>query len=414
MVNKITSLSFIFNITFLLSYTFSWMVMAEKNYSIYIDADFSSSQASSLAIKQGITTALAEVNNEIQGFKFNIVIKDHRANSLRSKKNLENYLENDKALFIFSGLHSPPLLSNKSFINENEILMFSPWAAAGPITRADKSSNWIFRLSIDDTNAGAFIVKRALAEGFTKPYLLLEDTGWGRSNQKTMIRALKNNQREVSGITWFNWGLGKHHAKLLLRNIADTNSDVIFFVGNSPEGKTFIKAMIDLPDALKLPVRSHWGITGGTFAQEINAEQRSLVDLQFIQTRFSFLNPSLSKIELSVLELAKKHNSDINSKNDIKAQSGFVHSYDLTKIIIAAINQSGLTGNKAQDKASIRKSLTHLKLPVAGLIKTYKSPFSQYNTDTPNAHEALRIEDYTMGYYSKNNNVLLLNSTQQE
>ncbi|NRA59878.1 MAG: hypothetical protein HRU25_02995 [Psychrobium sp.] len=53
-----------------------------------------------------------------------------------------------------------------------------PWAAAGPITRSKQAENRIFRFSIDDAKAGHFIAKQAIAQGFKRPYLLLEDTGW--------------------------------------------------------------------------------------------------------------------------------------------------------------------------------------------------------------------------------------------
>jgi branched-chain amino acid transport system substrate-binding protein len=181
----------------------------ENRYSLYIDADFTGTGASSLSIQQGINTALAEVDYTISGYTFDVVVKDHRANSLRSKRNLQTYLQDKSALLIFSGLHSPPLLSNKIFINSQGILLLNPWAAAGPITRSNQQENWIFRLSIDDSNAGAYIVKRATEEGFKKLYLLLEDTGWGRSNERTMGAALSNNGLAAVGTSWFNWGIGK-------------------------------------------------------------------------------------------------------------------------------------------------------------------------------------------------------------
>ena len=183
---------------------------------------------------------------------------------------MEGFLADNNALLIFSGLHSPPLLAHKTFINNNQILVLNPWAAAGPITRSADNNNWIFRLSIDDSNAGTFISKHALNEGFKKPFLLLEDTGWGRSNQNTMVKALAANKVKPKGIEWFNWGIGINHAKILLRKAKSSGADVIFFVGNANEGKSFAKAMLALEDNLQLPIRSHWGITGGDFAEVIN------------------------------------------------------------------------------------------------------------------------------------------------
>ncbi|WP_223303716.1 ABC transporter substrate-binding protein [Colwellia psychrerythraea] len=389
---------------------FSESVQAKKKYTIYLDADFSGASASSLAIEQGITTALAEVGNHIQGFEFEIAVKDHRANSLRSRRNLEAFLADEQAIMVFSGLHSPPLLANKSFINDNSILLLDPWAAAGPITRSASENNWIFRLSIDDSNAGRYISNKAIEQGFSKPYLLLEDTGWGRSNEKTMTQALKESSIKTAGVSWFNWGVGQNHAKVLLRDIKASGADVIFFVGNSAEGATFINAMAELPQSIHLPIRSHWGITGGDFTNKVTASQRKKIDLQFIQTNFSFISDNLSALAKSVLATAIKSNSNIQQLADIKAQTGFIHAYDLTKVVISAINQVKLTGNRQQDKDLVHYALEHLEQPVKGLLKTYHRPFTPYSEAQLNAHEALTMEEYAMGEYTSDNEINLLNS----
>ncbi len=389
--------------------TYTLTVQAQQKYIIYLDADFSGATNSSLAIQQGITTALAEVDNNIQGIQFELVSKDHRANSLRSRRNLEKFLVDDQALMVFSGLHSPPLLANKSFINDNKILLLDPWAAAGPITRSASAQNWIFRLSIDDSNAGSFISKKAIEQGFSKPYLLLEDTGWGRSNEKTMTQALQEASIKPVGLSWFNWGAGKNHAKVLLRDIKASGADVIFFVGNSVEGVTFTRAMVELPENIRLPIRSHWGITGGDFTQKVTATEREKIDLQFIQTSFSFLNDNISTLAENVLALGIKSNEGLSDKSDFKAQTGFVHAYDLTKIVIAAIRQIKLTGDKNQDKILLHHALEHLIQPIPGLLKTYHRPFTPYSKQKLNAHEALTIDDYSMGRYNSKDEVVLLN-----
>jgi len=385
-------------------------VNANKSYQIYLDADFTGTKTASLSIQQGINVALAEENYRINGYQFEVVTKNHRGNTLRSKRNLEHFIADDSALLLFSGLHSPPLLANKNFINDNHILVLNPWAAAGPITRTIDENNWIFRLSIDDSNAGTFITQHALNEGFTKPFILLEDTGWGRSNQNTMTKALAVNNIKAKGIEKFNWGLGIHHAKLLLRTAKSSGADVIFFVGNANEGKTFAKAMLALEGDLQLPIRSHWGITGGDFPEVINNEARNKLDLQFIQTKFSFVTQPQSLLAKKVLSQAMIMYPEINTARDIKASTGFIHAYDLTKLLITAIKQSNLTGNKKHDANLIKLALENLKTPIKGLIKKYKAPYSLYTVDNKNAHEALNEADYAMGYYGADNSVVLLPS----
>ena len=85
-----------------------------------------------------------------------------------------------------------------------------------------------------------------------------------------------------------------------------------------------------------------------------------------------------------------------------------MHAYDLTKIFIAAVEQSGLSGNNIDDREAIKKALEDLKKPVVGLIKTYHQPFSKYTKSNPDAHEALNSSDYTMGFFGPKNEVILL------
>lgn len=383
---------------------------SEQYYNIYLDADFGTTKAAGLSIKQGIETALDEVNNHVNGYQIKLIIADHRANSLRSRRNLEKFLKDPRALTVFSGLHSPPLLANKQFINENKILLLDPWAAAGPITRSADKKNWIFRLSIDDRKAGYVIADHALREGFKKPYLLLEDTGWGKSNEETMSDALAKAQITDVELAWFNWGVGKNQASLILRNIIDSEADVIFFVGNAPEGKTFAQAMAALPVAQRLAIRSHWGITGGNFSLIIDKEMREKLDLQFIQSSFSFIEQPLSEHAQTVLERALKLFPEMNSAYDIQAPTGFIHAYDLTLLLISAMNQVKLTGDNKSDRLLIKNALEDLNDPVNGLIKTYQQPFQPYSLKQSDAHEALDISDYLMGYYGDKNEVILINT----
>jgi len=137
-------------------------------FNIYLSADQSGAKASGKSIEQGIRTALAEVNNKIGNINVKLIIQNHRGSTPRAKKHLSQYLKDPDALVLFSGLHSPPLLANREFINKSGILVLDPWAAAGPITRYPSSENWIFRLSIDDSKAGYTITKFALSEGGIK------------------------------------------------------------------------------------------------------------------------------------------------------------------------------------------------------------------------------------------------------
>lgn len=383
---------------------------ASQPFNIYIDADRSGTKEAGLAIERGVRTALSEVDNKIGGHPINIILKDHRGSSPRSRQHLEEFRQDPQALVVIAGLHSPPLLAHRNFINEHHLLVLNPWAAAAPITRPNNNNNWIFRLSIDDSKAGNIIANHAVRnDGFQKPYLLLEKTGWGKSNHKTMSTALKNLNIEIAGVSWFNWGLGASSARAILREIHDSGADVIFLVANAPEGKTLVNAMLSLDKKLQLPIRSHWGITGGDFPLVIGNEQRKNLNLKFIQTRFSFIN-NQSKQALRVInQLKTLYPKTINEAKDITAATGFIHAYDITQLLIAASKQVRLTNDARENQRLLHHALENLNKPVHGLIKVYKKPFSPYRVSKPDAHEALGTSDYVMGYYGEFGEIILEN-----
>lgn len=369
---------------------------------IFLDADQTGAVNSGRSIHQGMTVAINQAGGQVSNIPLRVVIKDHRGNSRRSLKHLQQYLSTDNALAVFSGLHSPPLLAHREFINDEGILVMDPWAAAGPITRTE-GKNWIFRLSIDDTKAGKVIVSNALKEGLNKPFLLLEDTGWGRSNLKNMSAALKQQNKEPIGIKWFNWGLSENSARIMLREIKQSGADSLYLVANAPEGKTFARAMLSLRSEERLPIRSHWGITGGDFAEQLGQNLQDL-DLKFIQTRFSFLDAMDTQAQ-RVFGAAKKAFTSIDKPEDIKAATGFVHSYDLMLILIAAIEQAGLSGDIVNDRRNVKLALEDLTAAINGLIKVYQKPFAAEGFDS---HEALNSNDYSMGYFDSSGVIRLV------
>lgn len=410
------------NITIIIHFVF-WFASASATATdketavvrLYLDMDFSNARSSSIAIEQGVQTALSEVENNLADFMVEIVKTNHRGNSRRSLDNLKDFLADDRALAVFAGLHSPPLLANRDFINQHGILVLNPWAAAASITRYPLKTNWIFRLSLDDTKAGQFLIHHNVVErGMHRPALLLEHTGWGRSTEKTMTKALSKYGLSSYAVFWFNWGIPQSAANIILRNIVQSGADSILLVANAPEAKTFVRAMLSLDQEQRLPIISHWGLTGGDFSKEIGPELRRQIDLTFVQTRFSFISHPEDAFGRQVLARAKARFPDtIRSASDIQAPTGFIHAYDLTRLLIAAVHKVGISGDIHQDRIRVRAALEQLDEPVRGLVKTYRKPFRPFDQHHPDAHEALTIKDLRMARYRDDNAIVLIENTLQ-
>jgi branched-chain amino acid transport system substrate-binding protein len=383
-------------------------VADEKTLYLYHDADWSNYTAASESIWRGVNVALQEVDYTLQGYRIEMVKKNHSGNVLRSLNNTKAFMADKHALAVISGLHSQPLIKNRAFINENKVLTLVPWAAGGPITRYPSSENWIFRLSVDDTKAGKILVDYALdKKGCKAPHMLLADNPWGDSNLSSMGKALTFRGKNTVAVTRFNWNLKRYSAIRKVSDIVASGADCILLVANVIEGVEIVKAIASLDVAKRPSIISHWGITGGDFHRQVNAEERNTLDLSFIQTCFSFMESPLSAKGQDVLRKAMVQFPDIRSPSDITSPVGFIHGYDLTRLLLSALNNISLSGNAETHRDELRVALENIKAPVEGLVKTYSKPYGEYSDVQVDAHEALSSPDYCMAIYDMNDDIVL-------
>lgn len=374
---------------------------ASEPLRLYLDADRTNATMSGDSIEAGMRAAVKMHGGKIHGRAIEFVMLDHRGNTRRSKRSLEKFAADPQALAVFTGLHSPPVLSLREMINSQQLLMMDPWAAAGPITRPETTDNWIFRLSVDDANAGQFIADTAINEGIQKPGLLLEETGWGKANDRVMSRTVSDRLGKEPSKRWFNWGMSQQAMRLTVSELVGEGVDAIFFVGNTPEGVKLIKALVAIDEDVRPRLYSHWGILGGDLLDQVSEQELEAVDLKFIQTRFDLEVEDSDALVMRAFHAAQEEGfyKDCQSPCEISAPTGFVHGFDLTRVLLQAIDQAGLTGDIATDRQRVRKALEGLEKPVTGIVKTYSAPFRPYEDIGSDAHEALGPEDYTLARF---------------
>ena len=381
----------------------------DKVIRIYQDADRSNHIESAISIERGILTALDEVNNRVAGYRVEYIPLDHRGNVLRSKQNYDKFIADDQAIAIFSGIHSPPLIKNREFINQNKALTIVPWAAGAPITRYPSTENWVFRVSLDDARAGGRLVDHALdIAQCAAPHLLLESTPWGDSNLVAMSDRLKGRDVRSYSVSRFGMNLKEGGANILLQKIVQQGSDCIILVGNAIEGTSIAIAMAAASTENRMPIISHWGITGGSLFSSMGYEAHKKIEMTFIQSCFSFNDTVLNDHAQAVLKRAIKLFTEVDTASGIKSPVGFIHAYDATRLLLAAIKEAELTSDMYENRNAVRLMLENLQNPVQGLVKNYLKPFSMFDpTSNPNAHEALGPTDYCMGHYNSNGNIVL-------
>ena len=382
----------------------------ENYFNIYLDSDRSNNIQSASSIEKGVKLAFKEAGNKISGVDVRFVIKDHSGNTVKVEKHLLEFINDPHALVYYAGLHSPPIIKLRDFINENNILTMVPWAAGAPITRSGDLENFIFRLSLDDAKVGRFIADYSVKNKSCKnPYLLLENTRWGESNKVSMLKAFASYGLQPK-VVRFGWNMNDHAAFKMVQDVINSRADCIGLVANALESSKVAKAMLRYDATKRIPIISHWGISGGNFSSLIPYEKRQGLDLSFVQTKFSFNHPELSNFAKNIFaKLRETYPVEIKSSYDLKAAVGFIHAYDLTKLLIASSQSLDLSYDVALSRKMLKEALENkLSKPIQGLVKQYQSPFSNYDESKPDAHEALNITDYAMAKFGRNDEVILI------
>ncbi len=343
---------------------------------------------STQAIELGLRTAIAEINaagGVLGGRPIELVIKDNHGVPARSSRNTAEFAAMPNLVAVFGGRLSPVVLAQLPAIKEAKLPYLVPWAAADPIIDNDMQPNYVFRLSLRDSLAMPKLLQSAQQRGFAQVGLLLLNNSWGRSNlaaaEKYML-GVKN--QKIVDIAWFNFKdstLIKQYQKL-----TDAGAKVVVLVANDAEGAILVREVAALPPSQRVPILSHWGITGGEFFEHAAAALQE-VDLSVIQT-FSFFTAADKQMLARFMKTAAT-TGGIKRIEDIQAPVGVAHAYDLMHILAKAINLA-----RSTERSAIRDALE--KVPEhRGLVKLYQPPF------TPTRHEALGLAELLMARYSR-------------
>ena len=143
---------------------------------IGLDADMSAGAAEGgLSIQRGAEIAIAEINEGggVLGRPLQLKIKDHRGNPVRGANNIKSYAAMDNLVAVLGGVHTPVAMHELPLIHQHKIIYLGPWAAGTPVVKNGYQPNYVFRVSIRDEFAGAFLVQKALQKGYRKVALAL-------------------------------------------------------------------------------------------------------------------------------------------------------------------------------------------------------------------------------------------------
>jgi branched-chain amino acid transport system substrate-binding protein len=176
---------------------------------IGLDADMSAvAKEGGISIQRGAEIAIEEINKQggVLNRPLKLMIKNHRGNPARGIDNIQKFSKIKDLVAVIGGVHTPVALRELPILHQHKMIYLDPWAAGTPIVDNGYKPNFVFRISIRDAEAAKVMIPSARQQGVKSVGLLLERTGWGRSNEKSLTVAAAKNNINIAQIAWFNWG----------------------------------------------------------------------------------------------------------------------------------------------------------------------------------------------------------------
>lgn len=332
------------------------------------------------AITRGLTIAIDELNAKggILGRKVVLVRRDDESSPPRGVAAARELVSGEKVAALFGGIDTPVSLAIVPIMNSAKVPFVGVWAAGTNITKNGAEPNYVFRVSAQDDLVDIALMRYAQREYKSKkPGLMLVNNPWGESNERGLKAAAAAAKIELAGIEKIEQN--DLDVTPQLTRLKNAGADTIILVANVAPGAQTMKSRERM--GWKVPVVSHWGISGGRFDELVGP---SASEARFVQT-YSFFGTQKDAGKRVLAALGQKYG--VKGPADIFAPVGIANAYDGMHLLARAIERA-----KSTDGEAIRKAFYQIDQH-NGLIKTYKRPFG------PNDHEALDPEDYIMVRY---------------
>jgi branched-chain amino acid transport system substrate-binding protein len=328
-----------------------------------------------LAIERGIRAAMEEINAQggvLGGRPVKLLTSDNQGVSARARDNYLEHAARPGVVAVFGGKFSPVIVETVPEAQKTKVPLVSVWGSADQITEHGQLPSYVFRLSLKDSwGVEALLQRSRQAHKAQRICAVLPNTAWGRSSDNVIKNRSGRLGLSVVATRWYNWG-DKAFAEVVdaCRTAA---AQAMVLVANEVEAALILREIAQRPAAERLPVVSHWGVTGGVI-HELAGEALGQVDFQVIQT-FTFVGNERPRARRLAAWLMKQ--GGYASPQEIPSPVGSAHAYDMTHLVARAVDQARSTSGDA-----VRLALEKLP-PFDGAVRRYAPAFA------PDRHDAL-------------------------
>ena len=238
----------------------------------------------------------------------------------------------------------------------------------------------IFRFAAHDGIQSQMVVEEAINRKFTKVAILHDATNYGVSGRDDLQREIKKqgDKLQIVATEKFNIGDKDMTAQLLRAKSGGAQAILIWAIG--PELAAVANGRAKM--GMTAPLIGGWTLSMSNFIDNAGKNGNgALMPQTFIE------DPITPKAKTFIEAYHKAYNV-----NRIPSAVSAAQGYDAVYIFAAAVKQAG-----SPDTHKIKAALEDLKEPVRGVIAVWKHPYTKWDQNNVETHEAFRREHCVMG-----------------
>ncbi|NWK78969.1 ABC transporter substrate-binding protein [Aquitalea sp. LB_tupeE] len=333
-----------------------------------------------LSMRNGIRLAAAEINKAggVLGRPIELVERDDGGIPARGIKVAQQLLTQDRVVAVVGFVNTGVALAASKNYQDARVPVMLAVATAAILTRQfplhGNTDNYIFRVAAADDLQAPLIVREAVQRsGYRKLAIFADNTNYGYQGLMELERALGQNGLKPSYVARFN--LQERDMANALLQARNAGSQAILTYAIGPELAELANTMARMD--WKVPIIGSWTLSMSNFIDNAgpNGEGARMVQSYIpaeddTPRRRDFLDGY----------------QWLFHTRRIPSPPSAAQGYDGMKLMAEAIRQAG-----SLDGIAIVRALENLHQPVAGVITTYKQPFSR------NDHEALELNVPVIG-----------------
>jgi len=374
----------------LVTFGLSAPALAADSLKLAITGPFSGGSAPmGVSMRDGAKLAINEINSKggitvgKAKLKIEVIERDDEAKNERGALIAQELASMPGLSGVIGSVNTGVVMAGDRHLEEKGITkIITPAAGSASMTQwVGKAQDLsIFRFAAHDGIQAAMVVEEAIKRNFKKVAILHDATNYGVSGRDDLVNQIhkQGDKLQVVATEKFNIGDKDMTAQLLRARQGGAEAILIWAIG--PELAAVANGRAKM--GLAAPLIGGWTLSMSNFIDNAGKNGNGALMPQ------TFIEDPITPRAKSFIEAYHK----AYGVNRIPSAVSAAQGYDAVYLFAAAVKQAG-----SADSRKIKAALEDLKDPVEGVIAVWRHPYSKWDNQNVETHEAFRREQTVMG-----------------